>query len=172
MSAMRALVVYESMFGNTKMIAEEVARGLAAHMVVEIQEVGTAAPDLPGDVALLVVGGPTHVFGMTRASTRQSAAQQADGALVSPGNGIREWLSALRVATPVAAAAFDTRVRAAYLPGSAAKAAHKALRRHGLRAVGRPMSFYVTGTKGPLEESEERRAHEWGESLAAAMAIA
>lgn len=169
---MRALVVYESMFGNTRTIAEEVARGLAAHLTVDLLQVGTAPPELPDDVTLLVVGGPTHAFGMTRAATRESARQQADGPLVSPGTGIREWLSALRVTRPVAAAAFDTKVRVAYMPGSAAKGAHKALRRHGLRVAAPPMSFYVTGTKGPLEATEASRAREWGESLAAALAIA
>jgi hypothetical protein len=169
---MRALVVYESMFGNTKMIAEEVARGLTGHMPVEIVEVGSAARELPGDVTLLVVGGPTHAFGMTRESTRKSALQQADEGLISRGEGLREWLAALRVTTPIAAAAFDTRIRVAYLPGSAAKGAYRALRRHRLRLVDRPMNFFVTGTKGPLEENELRRAHEWGESLAKAMATA
>ncbi|MEO3856620.1 flavodoxin domain-containing protein [Acrocarpospora sp. B8E8] len=167
---MRALVVYESMFGNTKKIAEEVARGLTTRMPVEVLEVGCAPERLPDEVTLLVVGGPTHAFGMSRASTRDSAEQQADGDLISRGEGIREWLSALRVTIPIAAAAFDTKIRAAYLPGSAAKGAHKALRRHHLRLAAPPMNFYVTGTKGPLEEAELRRAHEWGESLADAMA--
>ncbi|GAA1256695.1 flavodoxin family protein [Sphaerisporangium rubeum] len=159
------------MFGNTKTIAEEVARGLATRMTVGLQEVGTAPPGLPDDVTLLVVGGPTHAFGMTRTTTRASARQQADGPLVSPGEGIREWLSALRVNRPVAAVAFDTKVRAA-LSGSAAKGAHKALRRHGLHPAAPPMSFYVTGTKGPLDAAEQSRAREWGESLATALAIA
>ena len=39
-----ALVVYESMFGNTEAIAQEVARGLSTHMQVSIREVGQAAP--------------------------------------------------------------------------------------------------------------------------------
>jgi flavodoxin-like protein len=167
---MRALVVYESMFGNTKKIAEEVAGGLMGRMPVEVVEVGSAPRTLPGDVSLLVVGGPTHAFGMSRASTRKSAAEQAENGLVSRGEGIREWLAALPVGAPVTAAAFDTKIRSTYLPGSAAKGVYKALRRHRLRSAGRPVSFYVTGTKGPLEEGERRRAHEWGEALADAMA--
>ncbi|MFC6084188.1 flavodoxin family protein [Sphaerisporangium aureirubrum] len=168
---MRALVVYESMFGNTKKIAEEVARGLMSRMPVEVLEVGSAPHELPDDVTLLVVGGPTHVLGMSRASTRKSAEDQAEGGLVSHGEGIREWLETLRVNAPIAATAFDTKIRS-HFSGSAAKGAYKALRRHRLHVAGRPMSFYVTGNKGPLEESESLRAHQWGESLADTMATA
>ncbi|MEX1126227.1 MAG: flavodoxin, partial [Acidimicrobiia bacterium] len=72
---MKALVVYESMFGNTKLIAEAVAGGLTRHLDVETVEVGQKPVFGPG-VDLVVVGGPTHAFGMTRASTRKSAAEQ------------------------------------------------------------------------------------------------
>ncbi|NAS25999.1 flavodoxin [Herbidospora sp. NEAU-GS84] len=163
---MRALVVCESMFGNTMKIAEEVARGLGGAMPAEVVEVGAAPTVMPDDVGLLVVGGPTHAFGMSRASTRKSALEQAPEGLVSKGGGVREWLTALQVNKPIAAAAFDTRLRAAYLPGSAAKGVHKALRRHRMILLAAPTSFYVTGTKGPLEEIEAARAFEWGRSLA------
>lgn len=57
MSATRALVVYESMFGNTKAVASAVARGLATRMTVDIHEVG-AAPDEVDDGELdRAVGG-------------------------------------------------------------------------------------------------------------------
>lgn len=163
---MRALVVCESMFGNTMTIAEEIARGLRDGMPVEVVEVGAAPTVVPADVGLLVVGGPTHAFGMSRASTRRSALDQATEGVVSKGQGVREWLDALRVDRPVAAAAFDTRIRMAYLPGSAAKGIHKSLRRHRMILVAPPTSFYVTATKGPLEEPEEARAFDWGRSLA------
>ncbi|MEW9531769.1 flavodoxin family protein [Microbispora sp. NPDC049125] len=166
---MRALVVYESMFGNTRTIAEEVAAGLKAHMPVEVVEVGAATADLADDVGLLVVGGPTHAFGMSRASTRKSAADQADGVLVSRGDGVREWLDALRVSAPVVAAAFDTRVRVAFMSGSAARRMHKILRRRHLRMACPPESFYVTGTKGPLEDGERVRARDWASALAEAV---
>ena len=59
---MYALVVYESMFGNTRQIAEAVAEGLGSAMEVRVVEVGTAPPVVGEDVALLVVGGPTLVI--------------------------------------------------------------------------------------------------------------
>src|SRR4029453_11484910 len=107
---MRALVVYESMFGNTQAIADAVAEGLGAHLPVDAVEVG-AAPALVGDdVALLVVGGPTHAFGMSRQGTRQDAGKQAEHGLVSAGIGLREWLAAVHEsAGSVAPPAVDTR---------------------------------------------------------------
>jgi hypothetical protein len=116
-----ALVVFESMFGNTKAIAEAVADGLAPRMRVELLEVGSAPAAVGDDVGLLVVGGPTHAFGLSRPSTRQSAVEQGKGELVSSGTGLREWLEALGGGSAeVAAAAFDTRIRRPRLPGSAA----------------------------------------------------
>ncbi|WP_062437925.1 flavodoxin family protein [Herbidospora daliensis] len=163
---MRALVVCESMFGNTMKIAEEVARGLGGTMPAEVVEVGAAPAVLPADVGLLVVGGPTHAFGMSRPGTRKSALEQAPEGLVSKGGGVREWLNALHVNRPTAAAAFDTRIRAGLFAGSAAKAVHKALRRHRMILIAPPENFYVTATKGPLEETEAARAFDWGRSLA------
>ena len=67
---MKVLVVYESMFGNTKAIAEAIGEALAA----EVVEVSDAPDVLPDDVGLLVVGAPTHAFSLSRPATRQSAA--------------------------------------------------------------------------------------------------
>jgi hypothetical protein len=91
----RGLVVFESMFGNTQVIANSVADGLAPRMQVDLMEVGVAPTALDGDVDLLVVGGPTHAFGMSRPGTRQSAAQQSQRGLVSARTGLREWLGRL-----------------------------------------------------------------------------
>ena len=117
---MRALVVYESMFGNTQTIADAVAGGWPHRMRVDAVEVGGAPATLDDDVTLLVVGGPTHAFGMSRPRTRQDAATQAPDGLVSTGTGLREWLAALRAPAGIAAAAFDTKVSKPHLPGSAA----------------------------------------------------
>ena len=66
---MRAMVVFESMFGNTKDVAQAVADGLRRSMDVILVEVGEAAPSTPPDVVLLVVGG-AWLFG--RAGARVS----------------------------------------------------------------------------------------------------
>jgi hypothetical protein len=162
---MRALVVYESMFGNTQTIADAVAGGVAHRMPVDAVEVGGAPATLDDDVTLLVVGGPTHAFGMSRPRTRQDAATQAPDGLVSTRTGLREWLAALRAPVGIAAAAFDTKVSKPNLPGSAARAAEKRLRRLGFRIAAPAESFYVGGTLGPLLDGEQDRALHWGDQL-------
>lgn len=167
----KALVVYESMFGNTEQIAHAVAKGLRTTMEVEIVDVDHAPSQPSGDVALLVVGGPTHAFSMTRRRTREEAFGL--GAPKQPLLGIREWLGRLpnsdgrgpRVAV------FDTRSgRVRHLPGSAAKAAAHVLERRGYGAPHARASFYVLDIPGPLDTGESERARAWGEQLAADLA--
>src|SRR5690606_22555353 len=135
-------------------------------------EVSSAPSHIGEDVALLVVGGPTHAFAMSRAGTRRSAAEDAPEGLVSTDAGIREWLSGLRTGSArLAAAAFDTRVAKPRLPGSAARGAAKRLRRLGVRLAAPAESFYVTGGHGPLVEGEVERARAWGEHLAASFPV-
>lgn len=161
-----ALVVFESMFGNTQQIAEAVVKGLSSHIPTAILEVGTAPDVLTDDVELLVVGGPTHAFGMSRPRTREDATRQAGGHVVSERNGLREWLTSLERRTGnVAAAAFDTRIDKPRVPGSAARGAEKRLEKLGFRITAPSESFYVTGVAGPLVEGETERAHRWGQEL-------
>src|SRR5665809_11848 len=135
-------------------------------MSVEIVEVGDAPSVIGPDVDLLVVGGPTHAFGMSRPRTRQSADQQAGHDLVSKGIGMREWLATVHSESKsVAAAAFDTRINKPRVPGSAARAGQKRLRRLGFSIVAPAESFWVTGTPGPLLAGEPERARRWGEKL-------
>src|SRR4051812_10893695 len=74
--AMRALVVYESMYGNTKEIATAVADGVSTRMPVQLAEVGAAPTSIADDIALLVVGAPTHGHGMSKDASRRSAAER------------------------------------------------------------------------------------------------
>jgi hypothetical protein len=163
---MKALVVYESMWGNTKQIADAVAEGLGGARVVEVREVGSEELEA---LDLLVVGGPTHAFSMSRSSTRHDARER--GAPAGAGDrGIREWLAELPEDLVVPSATFDTRVTTVRkLPGSAAKAASKELRRHHHGPVLRTCSFYVHDTAGPLVDGELDRAIDWGAQLAASL---
>jgi hypothetical protein len=161
---MSALVVYESMWGNTKQVAEAIAVGLGGARVAESHEVGDT--DV-GDLDLLVVGGPTHAFSMSRPSTRRDAHDQG-GTVGAEDRGIREWLEALPAHLEVPVATFDTRVvKVRNLPGSAAKAADKEVRRHHHGRVLDRKSFYVHDSAGPLAEGELDRARKWGAELAA-----
>jgi hypothetical protein len=167
---MRVLVVHESMFGNTEIIASAVADGLSSVPSVEVDlvPVHSASTDLTG-VELLVVGGPTHAFSMSRQSTRADAATKGADVAASAGPGIREWIEALRPAPGTAVSAFDTRVRHPRVPGSAARAARKHLRSRGFKAVDPPTTFWVEGVSGPLLDGEEARARTWGADLGAAV---
>ena len=159
---MRALVVVESSFGNTRAVAEAVAEGLGD---AEVRSVETAPDELAG-IDLLVVGGPTHAFGMSRDGTRAEAIRQgAPGETGRPG--IREWLATLKPPEGLAVATFDTRVaKARHLPGSAARAAARLLRRRRCVPVARPESFFVVDTSGPLVAGELARARDWGVGVA------
>jgi hypothetical protein len=171
---MHALVIFESMFGNTRIIAEAIAEGLSSRIETELVEVGAAPTVIDDDVGLFVVGGPTHAFGMSRYGTRKSAAEQAGEGLVSSGIGQREWLDAVEGGSDrVGAAAFDTRIdKPHWLVGSAARGVDKRLRRLGFRVIAPSQSFYVAGTRGPLLDGEAERARRWGRELASEYAEA
>ena len=162
----RALVVYESMFGNTRTIAQAVADGVSSAMDTELVEVGDAPTRIPNDVSLLVVGGPTHAFGLSRGRTREDAARQAGHRVISATKGLREWLSEVHGRPGLAAVTFDTRIERPRVPGSAARAAERKLRRGGFTIAVPARSFYVTGTTGPLSDGEADRARRWGEGIA------
>ena len=164
---MNALVIYESMYGNTHAVADAIAAGLGAE-TLPVHEAGK----VPADLDLLVVGGPTHMHGLTTSLSRKMAVSAAkeDAARVEPGAtdepSLRQWLRDLDVPGATRAAAFDTRGDArAALTGSAARGIARRLRRHGLDVVDR-QSFLVADSEGPLEEGELERARAWGASLA------
>ena len=166
MTGTRALVVYESMFGNTADVAREVAAGLATRGPVDLVEVhdAPAPPDETYD--LVVAGGPTHAFSMSRPSTREDARRQ--GAEGAADRGLREWMDELVSGRHHPRfAAFDTRVtKVRRLPGSAAKRAGRLGQRLGYRPVCPPESFYVDDVSGPLADGERDRARAWGAHLA------
>jgi len=176
---MRAVVVYESMFGNTHAIADAIGKGLGQGfepvdnvVVVPVVEAGR---ERLGDADLLVVGGPTHFRGMSQARTRQWAAataQKLKNDLVldrdAQGPGVRDWLRSVGHGhTKIAA--FDTRFKGPeVLRGRASRPISRKLRRHGFEVVAKPESFFVT-LQNHLEPGEESRAQEWGQRLAASL---
>ncbi|MCW2540037.1 MAG: flavodoxin [Frankiales bacterium] len=170
---MRAVVVYESMFGDTRQVAEAIADGLGLNFEVATVPVDRVATDQLRGIDLLVVGGPTHVRGMSRPKTREGAVDQAaqpySGISLEPGAagpGLREWFSTLTDAPPHAAA-FDTRVQLSPLvTGRAAPKIARVLQRNGCHLIAEPESFLVTSKQPALVAGERERARAWGESLA------
>jgi flavorubredoxin len=166
---MKALVVYESMYGNTAVIAEAVARSLQAHgLDVAASPVTKIEPvDVVG-AGLVVVGGPTHAHGMSRPSTRRAAVDDQENPYPEPTltPGLRKWMDRLPSGTERLAAAFDTRFdKPSMLTGSAAKGIAKRLERHGYHLVAEPESFFVS-TKNHLIDGEIDHAVGWADELA------
>jgi hypothetical protein len=160
-----AWVVYESMFGNTRTVAEAIAQGLSERADTVVYEVGDAPLEVPPTVDLVVVGGPTHAFSMSRESTRRSAAEQGGDQEAAGHRGIREWIAGSVVHDGVHSAAFDTKVAKPHLPGSAARAAARKMHRRGFDPIADPETFYVADTAGDLLDGEVVRAREWGSHL-------
>ena len=168
---MKAVVIYESMYGNTHRIANAIAEGLRRYGEALVVPVDEAQPPLIESADVVIVGGPTHAHGMSRVGTRKGAvvaAEKPDSGLVldSEGNalGLREWFASLgQIATN--AAAFDTRFNySAALTGRASKGIARRLRHHGATLISDPKSFYVT-KDNDLEPDQEARARNWGAQL-------
>jgi hypothetical protein len=165
---MTAIVVYESIYGNTREVAEAIAAGLGDARAVSVYDVASSVTHAD----LLVVGGPTHIHGLTSKRSRTAAIESAHGD-VEPGAvaepGLRDWLAELPRVANAQAAAFDTRADAApLLTGAASHGIARRLRRHGYRLLGNE-SFIVESAEGPLADGELERARQWGMTLARAI---
>ena len=149
---MKALVVYESMFGNTAQLAQVIADDLRTLGTVTLADVQSGMPSFEG-IELLVVGGPTQVHGVSP-GLRTLLDQLPPGAL----NGVQ-------------AAAFDTRVSGPrWLTGAASIGIAKRLKQKGAHLIMPGESFIVDGREGPLAEDEIDRAHVWVAGLVSALA--
>jgi hypothetical protein len=171
----RVSVVYESMFGNTRRIAEAIADGLRETVPVEIAAVHRLE-SWPLEPDVVIVGAPTHVHGLTRPSTRSEAARWAEDAArgleldtSASGTGVREWLAD---SLPPAEyfAAFDTRADMPKIfTGSAATAIDRTLRSRGITRLAEPVSFLVD-RENRLVTGEVERARAWGRQLGETLA--
>jgi hypothetical protein len=166
----RALVVFESMFGNTEQVAHAVAESLeAGGVTTHVVEVTAAPTALPPSVDLLVLGAPTHAFSLSRPKTRIEAVRQGADLSKAP-IGLREWLEDAHPSgdRPVHVAVYDTRAsKVRRLPAAAGPSAARLARRRKFTRVDRPISFLVDDIQGPLVEGEIERAAAWGRALAA-----
>ena len=170
---MHALVVYESMFGSTRQLAEAIAEGIGATIDVRVERVVAAIQGSLTDVDLLVVGTPTHGHGLPRPSTRKGAPDYVlkisrdlvveEGAPADPG--VREWLGSLSRVSAFGAG-FDTRVKGpSILTGRASRAITKLMTRVGITIVVPPESFLVDSFS-KLVPGEVERARAWGTRVA------
>jgi hypothetical protein len=175
---MRALVVYESMFGSTHELAEAIADGLHDQCHVRVVRVDAAGERDLEDVDLLVAGAPTHAHTLsTEASRHQAAAWSADPkqdlTVEEPESavGLRDWID-LVATTPPLFAAFDTRSDLPRLiTGAASARIGRELRRKGSVPVVPPESFLVDRYVG-LKAGEADRGRSWGRQIAEQAALA
>lgn len=162
---MKAVVVYESLWGNTAAVARAVAEGL-----------GPGVPVLPPDeavgealagVELIVAGSPVLAFSLPteqiRAGIRKDPGPKAPRPADLSHPSLRSWLDTLPAGSG-RFAAFETRVR--YSPRGATSTIADKLEKAGYRRLTRDERFVVKGKYGPLRDGELERAREWGARLA------
>jgi hypothetical protein len=163
-----AVVVYESLWGNTAAVARAIADGLGPG----VRALTTAQADasLMAEVQLIVAGAPVLGFKLPTERMRDGV-RRAPGKAPSPPDlshpSMRAWLGALPAGAGWAAA-FDTQVRGPF--GSAGPEIAEALARAGYPALAKPAGFMVKGKFGPLKDGELERARRWGADLASALA--
>jgi len=165
----RAVVVYESLWGNTAEIARAIAEGIGPG--TEAVTTSQAAAAIGEGVDLLVTGAPLLGFDLPTEDMRASIAKDP-GKPPSPPDlshpSMRSWLESL---PPVSCwcATFETRIW--WSPGSAAKKMMAFLESKGMRRAAEPAKFIVTGRYGPLKAAEVDRARAWGASLSRAVDV-
>ncbi len=175
---MYVVIVYESLFGNTREVAEAIRDGIRdAQPDAQVRCVRASEPnlDLAVGADLLIVGAPTHNRGLATAVTRKMAIRAEERVpLAVPGHGaepagsgpgVREWFHALPKAAPGSlGAAFDTRVPSR-LAGGAAHAISRRLHHRGYQLAAEPAGFITEDVAGPMRDGELARARAWGYRL-------
>ena len=164
---MKAVVVYESHWGNTAAIARAIAEGIGP----ETRALSTAeASDATiADADLIVAGAPLIAFGLPSDAVLKGMAANAGKDPVPPDlshPSLRSWLDALPKGSG-RSAAFETRIW--WSPGGATSAIVHRLESAGYRRIAEPRRFIVKGKYGPLRDGELEKARLWGAELARAM---
>jgi flavodoxin len=146
---MKALVVYDSVYGNTEKIARAIGEAIAPSGEVKVLRVGEANPSELTSVDLLIVGSPTHAG--------------------RPVPAVQDFLNKMAQASlkGINVAAFDTRATSKFAKifGNAAGRIARHLTKKGGVPATSPEGFLVTGTKGPLKEGELERAAAWAKGI-------
>jgi hypothetical protein len=161
---MKAVVVYESHFGNTAAVARAIAEGIGPD--ARVLNTDEATPEAIGDADLIVAGAPVIAFGLSRDGMKAQIAAAAENAPTPADVShplLRTWLDRLP-AGPRMGAAFETRIW--WSPRGATGTIESRMKRIGYRIAGKAERFIVAGGYGPLRDGEVDRAHAWGAKLA------
>ena len=144
---MKALVIYDSVYGNTEKIAQAV--GDALNNGVRVVHVGEAVPTELGTLDLLIIGSPTQGG--------------------RPTKPMQDFLSRIPESSlkNVKVTSFDTRIstRLVGIFGYAAGRILEALKTRKGQIAAFPQGFFVRGTRGPLKEGELERAVSWAQGI-------
>ena len=159
---MHAIVVYESVWGNTAAIARAIAEGLGGG--TEAFATDAVPADRLAQADLIVAGSPVFAFSLPSEGMRARILEsETDGPppdLSHPS--LRSWLDALPAGRGLAAA-FETRIW--WSPRGATGTIEKKLGRAGYRRLMKAEKFVVQDKHGPLRQGELDRARAWGQSL-------
>jgi hypothetical protein len=161
---MRAIVVYESHYGNTEKIARAIAEGIGP----EAQALNTteATPRVVASADLVVAGAPIMALGLPSESMIETIAKDPKAPV--PGDvshpSLRNWLEHLEPVNATRAVSFETKLR--WSPGGATGGIDQRLRQAGFRTVAKGQKFVVATPYGPLRDGELERARAWGHELA------
>ncbi len=148
---MKAMIVYDSVYGNTEEIARAIGNGAGGDC--KVLRAGDANPAELITVELLIVGSPTQ------------------GGRPTPA--VRDFLGKIPMSSlkDVKVAAFDTRFSTKFVGvfGYAAGRIASDLKARGGNLVVPPEGFFVKGTKGPVKEGELERAAGWVKAIVKGM---
>ena len=152
------LIIYDSVFGNTRQIAEIFKEAIDSQGDTECLQVKDVDLEQLQNLKILIVGSPTRKF--------------------SPTGAIKKFLKKIPAdkLADVKVAAFDTRISpdeigSGFLSflvkifGYAAKPIARKLEKKGGELAVEPEGFIVTGTKGPLRDGEIKRATSWARKI-------
>ena len=161
---MKAVVVYESLWGNTAAVARAIAEGIGPGARALSTAEATAEAIAGAD--LVVAGAPVLGFKLPTDKMREGALKNPGGRPPRPADlshpALRSWLDALPAGRG-SSAAFDTEVRGPF--GKAAPAIAAALEQAGYARIAEPTGFVVSGKFGPLRDGELDRARRWGAEM-------
>ena len=140
---MTPIVIYDSLYGNTRKVAEAIALGLGnIKYALNIKDVSLRNLY---QAELLVIGSPVH---------KRSPSIKTLQLLQSLGKRtLRSEVSA-----------FDTKYDRFFAGNATGKIVSK-LKRAGGHVLSGPRHFIVSGKEGPLLEDQLERAIEWGKQL-------
>ena len=131
----KALIVYDSIYGNTRKVAMALSRGLeAGGIYVDSKFVSDCRPDELEDYDIIGIGGPTHFHGVSKS--------------------IKLFLSKLEKIKlkDKTGFAFETKAEVP-LAGSAGKKIMKSLKKMDLKIIDVNITGKVLEKEGPLVES-------------------